>query len=131
MNRWRMALAGAVLAVGALLLASCAPAAQAIADAVDTSDGAVLSYVEHGVSFDPGATMARGVIIRAEGDNLAITAVPDGATCTLVTDKADCRLFDVSEPVTIGMTGKNVVSNATWRRSGSSTVFLTFAYATP
>src|SRR5690606_19346371 len=104
-----------------------------IADGIDNSDGASLTYVladmpnGPGLEFDPGLEMARGVIVRADGENLALLTVPEGVTCTVVTDQIDCRLGDVEERVVIGLTGADVTANATWRRTGNSQVSLTFA----
>lgn len=120
-------LAGAALALVVLALASCAPIAQVIADGIERNDGASLTYVEWpGLAFDPGPSPARGVIVRAEGDDLALLFVPDGATCTVTATQLDCRLGTVTEVTTVGVSGRGVVANATWRRVGP-TVFLTFA----
>lgn len=121
----RKTLIALIAALG--LFTACAPVAQVIVDAIDSSDGATLAYVERGIEFDPGPAVALGVIVRAEGGNLALLEVPDGARCTLEAERLDCRLGDRSEPVTIRITGQGVVANATWRRAGSSTVYLTFA----
>lgn len=128
----RRLLAPLILAA-VVLLASCAPVAGGIADLVERNDGAALTYVLSsapggpGLAFDPGEALARGVIVRAEGDELQLLSVPEGAVCTVETDKLDCRLGDVTDTTLIGVTGGNVVANATWRRVGASTVFLTFA----
>ena len=112
----------------ALLVTSCAPVAGVITDLITRSDGATLSYVHQGLEFDPGEQVAVGVIVRAEGENLALLSTPDGATCTMVSGaQLDCRLGDVTEPVTIGLTGRGVVANASWRRSTGSSVYLVFA----
>lgn len=139
-QRWpwlrRPGLAVAVLAmIAGAALSSCAPVAQAVADAIENSDGATLTYAldtdPRGVVFNPDGRLARGVIVRLEGDTLQILHVPEGATCRLeVTNtaaKGDCRLGDLTEASFIGVTGSNVAANATWRRGGSSTVYLTFA----
>lgn len=122
----------AALLLVVLALASCAPVAQLIADGIERNDGATLTYVLRdqpggpGLAFDPGPEPARGVIVRAEGDTIALLSVPDGATCTVTTTQLDCRLGTVTETVAIGVTGTNVAANATWRRSGAP-VYLTFA----
>lgn len=111
----------------ALLLTACPPIAGGIADFIENSDGATLTYVHQGLAFDPGPELARGVIIRAEGDELALLSVPGGATCTLTNDRLDCRLGQVTEATTVGLTGLGVVANATWRRVGDSSVYMVFA----
>lgn len=124
--------AALALAVLTLALGACAPVAQLIADGIDNSDGATLAYVltdmpgGPGLTFKPGPAPARGVIVRIEGDTLAILSVPPGATCTLEAARADCRLGNVTDPVFIGATGQNVAANATWRRVGAK-VYITFA----
>lgn len=116
------------------MLAACAPVAEGLADLVERNDGAALTYVltgqadGPGLAFDPGPELARGVIVRAEGDDLQLLSVPEGATCTVTTTTLDCRLGDVTTTTTVGLTGGGVVANATWRRAGSSTVYLTFAH---
>lgn len=107
-------------------LASCAPLAQVVADKLERSDGATLEYVTRGVEFNPDGRAALGVIIRAEGDELQLISVPQGE-CVMTATTADCRLGEVTDVVKVGLTGKNVVANATWRREGASTVYLTFA----
>ena len=121
------------LAVLVLLLGACAPVAEGLADLVERNDGAALTYVlasepgGPGLAFEPGPELARGVIVRAEGESLTLLAIPEQAECTVTTTTLDCRLGDVEATTTIGLTGLGVVANATWRRAGSSTVYLTFA----
>lgn len=122
----------AALLLVVLALASCAPVAQMIAEGIERNDGATLTYVlvsepgGPGLAFDPGPEPARGVIVRAEGDTLALLSVPAGATCTVTAAQLDCRLGTVTETTLIGVTGTNVAANATWRRTGAN-VYLTFA----
>lgn len=122
MRRWLL------LAPLLLLLSACAPVAGVIGGLVERNDGAALTYVLRGqeggpgLAFDPGPAQARGVIIRAEGDDLALLSVPKGATCTVVTTKLDCRLGTVAEPVIVGLSGGGVVASATWRRN-TATVY--------
>src|SRR5690606_5500295 len=73
----------AALAAVCLTFPACAPIAGEVARAVDNSDGATLTYAHQGLAFDPGLTPAVGVIVRAEGGNLQLLEVPDGATCTV------------------------------------------------
>lgn len=113
----------------ALLATACAPVAGELARAIDNRDGATLTFVHQGLAFDPGPAPALGVIVRAEGDQLQLLAVPDGATCTVTTTQFDCRLGTVTTTTTIGLTGRAVVANATWRRNGATTVHITFAHA--
>lgn len=110
-----------------LLLTSCAPAAAYFRDLAERTDGASLIYLTDGLGFDPGPSVARGVIVVAIGDELALVEAPEGASCTLDVDLLDCRLGDVSERVAILMTGVNVVANATYRRSDSAQVYQVFA----
>lgn len=123
------------LAVLVLLVGACAPVAGGAAGLIENNDGAALTYVladqpgGPGLAYDPGPALARGVIIRAEGDDLQLLSVPEGATCTVTTSTLDCRLGDLDVGATsfVGLTGGGVVANATWRRAGGSTVYLTFA----
>lgn len=121
------------LAVLVLLVGACAPIAGGAAGLIEKNDGAALTYVlatqegGPGLAYDPGPMLARGVIIRAEGDDLQLLSVPEGATCTVTTTTLDCRTPIVDEVIIIGLTGQGVVANATWRRAGSGTVYLTFA----
>lgn len=119
--------------IAAVVLGACAPVANLLVDLTERSDGATLTYVLRdapggpGLAFDPDGRTARRVIVRAEGDELALLAVPDGATCTVTTTSLDCRLGDVTEVTVVNLTGLGVVANATYRRAGSSTVYLTTA----
>lgn len=117
----------AALAAVCLTFPACAPIAGEVARAVDNSDGATLTYAHQGLAFDPGLTPAVGVIVRAEGGNLQLLEVPDSATCTVTTTRLDCRLGTVTATTTVGLSGRAIVANATWRRAGSSAVYLTFA----
>jgi len=120
-----------LLAVG--LLTSCQPVAQLITQVVEKPDGASLTYVldtePHGVVFEPGASLARGVNIALDGNTLTLTSIPEGVTCTVEAATADCRAGDVApgESVFIGVSGSGVNGLATFRRVGGSQVFSVFA----
>lgn len=60
---------------------------------------------------------------------MALLGVPDGASCTLAGEEIDCRLGNVVAPTTVHLTGRGVVANVSWRRPGSSVVYLIFARA--
>lgn len=115
-----------LLAVVLLVTAACAPVAQTIVDAIDNSDGATLTYVTQGIEFDPAGSLARGVVFRAEGDTLTLLGAPNHVTCSITGARLECFLGNVSEPMTINMTGTNIVANVTYRRVGSSKIYLTF-----
>lgn len=127
--RYRLAL----IAAAAILMTGCLPVAQLARDILDTTDGAVLSYVQRstdtlpGLAYDPGDQVALGVIIVARGTDLQLLAVPEGATCTATAQLIDCRLGDVQGLTLVPLTGRQVVASATWRRHGSPTVLQTFA----
>lgn len=122
-----------ILLAALAALVGCAPVAQVVADQLERSDGATLTYVladqpgGPGLAFDPDGRTATGVIMRAEADELTLLGVPDGATCEVTTTTLDCRLGTVTTTTLVGVTGTNVVANATWRRPAASTVYLTFA----
>jgi len=117
--------------VAAVTLTGCSVLIPAVVPAIERNDDAALTYVldrqPRGLEFDPGSAPALGVIVRAEGDDLQLLTAPDGATCTVAADRLDCRLGDVTEPAFIGLSGRSVVANATWRRAGSNAVYLVFA----
>ena len=123
-----------ILLVALAALAACAPVAQVVADTIERSDGATLAYVFEGepggpgIAFDPGSATALGVIVRGEADEFTLLSIPDGATCEVTTTLFDCRLGDVTDTTLIGVTGTNVTANATWRRAGGTTVYLTTLY---
>lgn len=106
-----------------LLLTACAPVADRAADLLDRADGAQVLILSDGVGFDSGATPALGTILIVIGDDLALQAAPEGATCSLVEDVIDCRLGDVSGRVAVLLTGKDVLASATFRRAGGTGVY--------
>lgn len=116
-----------LLAVLVLALGACAPVAETVVDLIERSDGATLHLVNLGLAFDPGAEMARGETVRAEGDELHLLEAPDGTECTVTTRALDCRLGNITEPTKVSLPGRDVIANATWRRASASTVNLTFA----
>lgn len=127
----RKILIACLLTVG--LLTACTPVAQLITQVVEKPDGASLTYVldsePHGVLFDPGPAVARGVIIALDGVTLTLTEVPEGVTCTVEAATADCRAGDVApgESVFIGVSGSGVNGLAAFRRVGVGGVFSVFA----
>lgn len=119
------------LAIAAVLAtAACAPAAGALRDLIDSSDGATLTFragPPSGVDFNPGAEPALGVVVVATGTDLVLIAAPAGAQCTATAEVIDCRLGDVTELTPLDLTGRGVLASATYRRPGSNTVRQTFA----
>lgn len=113
-------------------LTACTPVAVTLSKLVEHNDGARLTYVladqpeGPGLAFHPGDSLARGVIIRADGENLELLSFPENATCTIAATELDCRLGDVSDLTFIGLTGDGVIAFASWRREGSSTVYRVF-----
>lgn len=128
MRRLRLGLLAALV----VALGACAPIAQLLPPLLEHNDGAALTYVladqpgGPGLEFDPGQAVARGVIVRADGINLVLLSQPEGAECTVTDTELDCRLGNVSAAVLIGLSGQDVLANATWRRT-DSTVYRTFA----
>jgi hypothetical protein len=126
----RLALALALLA---LLATACVPVANLGRDLIDTGDGATLVYIERGLRFDPDATgdarTALGVVLVATGEALTLLSAPDGATCTVQSADTilDCRLGDVTEPVTVHLTGRGVLASVTYRRADSTMPRIVFA----
>lgn len=116
-----------IVVVALVTLSACAPVAEVIADTIERSDGATLAYGPQSLVFDPGDSTALGVIVRADGVDLSLLSVPDGAECEVTSTTLDCRLGDVESVTTIGLTGGGVIANATWRRAHSNAVFLTHA----
>lgn len=113
-----------------LLLASCAPVARIIADTLEHSDGATLTYVSGGVTFDPDGRVARTVVISLDGYDLDILAIPQGRCDqaeSTETVKFDCFLGSVTQPIFINYSGKSVLAFGSWRRPGSSELFRVFA----
>jgi hypothetical protein len=114
-----------ILAV-ALALIGCTPAANVARDLIERADGASVTMLTDGVGFDSGASLALGVILIAVGDDLALVAAPEGASCTLVNDLLDCRLGDVAGRTVVLLTGTDVLASATFRREGASQVYQAF-----
>ena len=110
----------------ALLMTACVPVANRAADLLERADGASVLYLTDGVGFDSGASPALGIILIVIGDDLVLTAAPEGAACTLVEDVIDCRLGDVDGRVAVLLTGQDVVASATFRRAGGTGVYQAF-----
>lgn len=106
-------------------LVGCAPVADVVADAIERGDGATLSYVTGGLTFDPGETGTRGVVLVAEGEGLRLTAATRG--CVVTQEILKCTLGVVSEPLTVHVSGKNVLASVTYRRLTASTLYFVFA----
>ena len=116
-----------------LAATACVPLANFARDVVDTSDGAVLAYLERtpehppGLTIDPGPETALGAILIVRGDELELLSAPEGVTCTAEPTLIDCRFGDVDARTFAYLTGLDVVASLTYRREGSSTVYQTFA----
>ena len=133
MKRLALALAAVIALTG------CLPFAQFARDLLDSSDGATLTYVMRspetlpGLRFDPDGRPALGVVLVATGSDLTFLGVSaparDGFGCALDDARVtlDCRLGDVTEPITVYLTGAGVLADASYRREGSSVPRLTFA----
>lgn len=125
--RPRLGVLDRVVAVAllAVVLAGCAPLARFSTNTLNSQlgDTATLSFVTsttpHGLEFDPGSSPALGVIVNAQGDQIA--DYPD--VCQTSTYGITCKLGDVSAPYFVSMTGKHVTATATYRRSGSNRVY--------
>lgn len=129
----RRALFLAIAAATVLALAACAPVASFGRDLLDSGDGATLAFHQAtevdppGVTFNPDGRPALGVIVVATGTQLVLHTHPPNAVCTSTPELIDCRLGDLTEPATIGMTGRGVLASATYRRPESNNVRQTFA----
>ena len=112
-----------------LVLSACQPAARFARDLLDTGDGATLSYVTQGLAFDPDGRVALGAQLVATGENLALLMAPTGVTCEVIQSgtRLDCDLGDVTEIVTVNLTGLGVLANASYRREGDSVPKVVFA----
>jgi len=86
---------------------------------------ATLTWGSGSLTFTPDQP-SRGVIVTLDALALTLTEIPGGVDCTVTATSADCRLGDVKEPVTIGLTGTSVLAFATYRLSGP-TVYRVFA----
>lgn len=121
----------AVILAALLALASCAPVATTVADAVEKPDGASLTWLTDGVGFDPGAEVALGAQVYVIGDTLTLVEQPAQGLCEYedgeTTDYLDCRLGDVSERIVILVEGTNRFANASFRRPGDPEIFYTRA----
>lgn len=105
-----------------LLLVACVPVANLGAGLIEDADGASLHVLADGMGFDAGDETALGVIMVVAFDTLESYQAPEGASCTL-DGVLDCRLGDVESRTVVELVGTNVSAFATFRRSGSSTVY--------
>lgn len=114
----------------ALLFASaCAPVGNVARSLAERADGAQVEYLSDGVGFDPGERAAVDTILVVTGDEIVITATPDGVTCEeKAPTRFDCGLGEVVEPVVVNLTGKDVLAIANFRRPDSNDIYQAIGY---
>lgn len=121
-NHARRIGAAYALAVLAIALSACAPAAGWLRDQLDTGGGATLTYVEGGVRFDPGSAPAFDVHVTLRASVRGI--VLNGAPASCVVDETeryvDCSLGRVSVPVDVLVSGVGIIGSATYTRAAGS-----------
>ena len=106
------------LALVALALSACAPAAGWLRDQLDSGD-AILAYAEGGVLFDPLTAPAYQVHVTLRGEGLELVR-PEGP-CSVSEDAryVDCSLGTVTSPALIEVHGHGVIGSATYTREPS------------
>lgn len=113
-----------LLAILVLSLAGCAPFANQIIDTIERDGASSLTVAEDVWTFSPGETPALGVILIAEGFDLALT---ENEWCYFVeTTVVRCDLGTVAEAVSITLGGVDIIAAANYRRTGSNTVYTVF-----
>lgn len=117
-----------VLAVS-LALVGCAPLANTIVDTIERDNGATLIVNDWSWTFDPGETSALGVIFIAEGFDMQVSG-SDKCRFTEPT-VVRCDFGDVAAPISIDLTGKDIIAAANYRRTGKNTVYTVFFRSTP
>ncbi len=116
---------GLLLAVVlALALSACAPAADWLRDRLDSGEGATLTFVEHGVQFDPGGATAFGVHVTLRGTDLVLLDSLDVCVVDETNRYIDCSFGRVSVPVSVHLTGHGVIGSATYTRAPDSLAWL-------
>lgn len=111
-------------ALVALALSACAPAADWLRDRLDSGEGATLTFIEHGVQFDPGQSTAFGVHVTLRGEGLALFDSQPACEVSEDAQYIDCSLGDVTSPVTVSLTGRGVIGSATYTRAPDSLAWL-------
>jgi hypothetical protein len=75
-------------------------------------------------TFNPGESTALGVIFIAEGEDLALA---ENSACGFTeTAVVRCNWGDVSEPVSVTLSGSDIIAAANYRRVGANTVYVVF-----
>ena len=113
-----------LLGVLIALLTACAPVARVIVGTIERDGSSALTVSGSVWTFDPGPTTALGVIFIAEGYDLVLA---DDDACRLTEETVvRCDWGNVVTPVTVTLSGNDIIAAANYRRTGSNSVYTVF-----
>lgn len=116
------------LLAAALLLASCVPVAELGRDWVERDGGAIVTYVDVGVSIDPAEAPMLGTTLIAESEFPIILAAGQPACAVEAEVVLRCRLGRVEAPVIVRYSGTDVIASVAYRRlETGNDIYLNFA----